>query len=196
MSANARTVLIPHDGSDLSSRSAETIAPLIPPGTQVIVLHVDDGQSVEEAAIAAAEKALRSKDLTVTRRSVASEDAAQAILDVAAEVQPDLVAMSTHGRSGIARLTRGSVAERVLRHCPVPVLMTNPMTEGGASGIERTGSRDSSCREHPDIRARPSMVMMAAKANVYRATFIRTSSSMQAQTSVPASAAPKTLPCS
>ena len=35
----------------------------------------------------------------------------------------DLVAMSTHGRSGIQRLLLGSVAEEVIRKCPCPVLL-------------------------------------------------------------------------
>ena len=34
----------------------------------------------------------------------------------------DLVAMGTHGRSGIPHLVLGSVAERVVRHAPCPVL--------------------------------------------------------------------------
>jgi nucleotide-binding universal stress UspA family protein len=35
----------------------------------------------------------------------------------------DLLVLGTHGRSGFSRLLLGSVAERVLRHAPVPVLV-------------------------------------------------------------------------
>ena len=35
----------------------------------------------------------------------------------------DLVAMTTHGRSGLSRLVLGSVAEHILRSAPVPVMM-------------------------------------------------------------------------
>ncbi|MGN6105897.1 MAG: universal stress protein [Kofleriaceae bacterium] len=38
----------------------------------------------------------------------------------------DLVVMSTHGRTGLARVLIGSVAERVIRHAPCPVLATRP----------------------------------------------------------------------
>jgi nucleotide-binding universal stress UspA family protein len=131
-----RTILIPHDGSVLSSRSAETLAPLLPAGTQVTLLHVDDGQPVDEPTMTAAEKTLSSNGATVTRRTIASKDPAGVILDVAAELRPSLVAMSTHGRGGIERITRGSVAERVLRRCPVAILMTNSFTQGEASSID------------------------------------------------------------
>jgi nucleotide-binding universal stress UspA family protein len=52
-------------------------------------------------------------------------DPAATILAYAERERPSLVAMSTHGRSGIRRLIRGSVAERVLRKCPVPLFLAN-----------------------------------------------------------------------
>lgn len=45
------------------------------------------------------------------------------ILDFASEVGADLVAMSTHGRSGLSRWVFGSVADRVLRRAACPVLL-------------------------------------------------------------------------
>lgn len=44
------------------------------------------------------------------------------IVDEAAPENCDLVVMGTHGRGGIDRLLLGSVAERVVRRSPVPVL--------------------------------------------------------------------------
>ncbi len=48
---------------------------------------------------------------------------AEEILDHAAQKEIDLVAMSTHGRSGVKRFFLGSVAEKVLRHAPKPVYL-------------------------------------------------------------------------
>lgn len=42
------------------------------------------------------------------------------------EGRHDLVVMATHGRSGIERAVLGSVAERVVGECPVPVLLLRP----------------------------------------------------------------------
>jgi nucleotide-binding universal stress UspA family protein len=38
----------------------------------------------------------------------------------------DLVVMSTHARGPLARMTLGSVADRMVRHCPAPVLLVRP----------------------------------------------------------------------
>jgi nucleotide-binding universal stress UspA family protein len=48
-------------------------------------------------------------------------DAAAEILRLAEETKCDLIAMGTHGRTGLERLVVGSVAETVMRkaHCPV-----------------------------------------------------------------------------
>jgi len=45
------------------------------------------------------------------------------IINYVAEMQPDLLIMSSHGRSGIARALLGSVTEHVIRHCKRPVLV-------------------------------------------------------------------------
>jgi universal stress protein A len=55
---------------------------------------------------------------------VASGDAAEAIVQVAREHGIDLIVMSTHGRTGLAHVFLGSVAEKVVRHAPCPVLVT------------------------------------------------------------------------
>jgi nucleotide-binding universal stress UspA family protein len=51
---------------------------------------------------------------------------AEAILDAADELAVDLIAMATHGRSGLAHVVMGSVAEAVVRAGKFPVLLYRP----------------------------------------------------------------------
>lgn len=50
------------------------------------------------------------------------------IIEVARETQADVIAMSTHGRSGLQRLLMGSVAEQVVSISPIPVMLIHPST--------------------------------------------------------------------
>jgi nucleotide-binding universal stress UspA family protein len=48
------------------------------------------------------------------------------LLDVVKERNATMVAMATHGNTGLKRFLLGSVAEAVIRKCPVPVLLIRP----------------------------------------------------------------------
>jgi nucleotide-binding universal stress UspA family protein len=48
---------------------------------------------------------------------------AHSILAVAEQQQSDLIVISSHGRSGLSRWILGSVAQKVIRHAPIPVLV-------------------------------------------------------------------------
>ncbi|MCC7424792.1 MAG: universal stress protein [Planctomycetaceae bacterium] len=50
----------------------------------------------------------------------------QEITKFAMETQIDLIVLGTHGRSGLSHLFLGSVAERVVRAAPCPVLTVRP----------------------------------------------------------------------
>lgn len=51
-----------------------------------------------------------------------------AILETIRTAKPDLVAMATHGRGGLARAVMGSVTDLVLRAAAVPVLVVHPLS--------------------------------------------------------------------
>jgi nucleotide-binding universal stress UspA family protein len=51
------------------------------------------------------------------------EPVAEAILDAVDTLKVDTIVMSTHGRGGLSRWMYGSVADKVLRHATVPVLL-------------------------------------------------------------------------
>jgi len=57
---------------------------------------------------------------------VASGNAAPEILKLTAERDIELIVMGTHGRTGLKHFFLGSVAERVVRESPVPVLTVHP----------------------------------------------------------------------
>ncbi len=61
-------------------------------------------------------------DPRVTRRLMTG-DAARGILEIAGKEHHDLIIIGTRGRTGLAHLLLGSVAEKVLRHAPCPVLV-------------------------------------------------------------------------
>ncbi|MEW5734725.1 MAG: universal stress protein [Thermodesulfobacteriota bacterium] len=58
--------------------------------------------------------------------SVLSGDIAEKIVAYACEKEADLIIMGTHGRKGLERIVLGSVAERVVKAAPMPVLVINP----------------------------------------------------------------------
>jgi nucleotide-binding universal stress UspA family protein len=55
----------------------------------------------------------------------------QRIVETATTEQVNLIVMATHGRTGLSHLVLGSVAERVVRLAPCPVLTIRPPGERG-----------------------------------------------------------------
>jgi len=53
-------------------------------------------------------------------------EAAMEITHYAKKFKIDLIAMTTHGRTGLSRLIFGSVAEQITRTSPVPVMLLRP----------------------------------------------------------------------
>jgi nucleotide-binding universal stress UspA family protein len=62
------------------------------------------------------------RELHARGRIVTSSVSAPAIIDFARQGLMDLIVMGTHGRGAVAHLFMGSVAERVVRNAPCPVL--------------------------------------------------------------------------
>lgn len=126
-----RSILVPLDGSELAERILEHVGRLLEASAvEVILLRVvpdEDLEAIEEARRYLQRIArLLGSEGTSARIVLRSGDPAAEILAVATEERPSLVVMATHGRSGPWRWLRGSVAERVLRGCPVPLLLSNP----------------------------------------------------------------------
>jgi nucleotide-binding universal stress UspA family protein len=78
-----------------------------------------------EEALAAVEKSSDREVVTAVREGRPATE----IGDYATEIDADVVAMGTRGRHGENRFLIGSVAERVVRTCPVPVLTVRQLAE-------------------------------------------------------------------
>jgi len=141
-----RTVLVSTDFSDYGDAAIEHAARLAKDyGARLVIVHVLDAhltpnplyahyypiptpEQVRQAE-AKAQEALRARlpaefqdsdraETVVTHGAPAPE-----ILRIAAERTASLIVIATHGRTGLLRLALGSVAERVIREAPCPVLV-------------------------------------------------------------------------
>lgn len=70
------------------------------------------------------------KQVNVVYKISVNENPAEEIINAEREIKADLVAMSTHGRSGLSRFAIGSVADKVMRGGSVPVLMVKAAQPG------------------------------------------------------------------
>jgi nucleotide-binding universal stress UspA family protein len=94
------------------------------PGTAVVRVWEEQRtwvqRALDERTSAAAARGL------AVRSRLETGSPATAIADAAEAEGADLVVIGTHGRTGLNRLVIGSVAERVVRIAPCPVLTVKP----------------------------------------------------------------------
>jgi len=85
-----------------------------------------------EAVLKRAQEVVRQNGLQaeVLLLGTTIDDVGELIVNQAKEWPADVIVMGTHGRRGLARLVLGSIAEYVLRHTPVPVLLVRKQPEG------------------------------------------------------------------
>jgi nucleotide-binding universal stress UspA family protein len=86
-------------------------------------------RAVEEAAVLRLKALVTTSDLaTLGAQPVVrvSADPARAIVEYAKAAHVDLIVVGTHGRGAVSRLMMGSVAEKVVRTAPCPVLVVRP----------------------------------------------------------------------
>lgn len=136
------TILVPTDGSDAAERALDPALTLAAPGATVHVLSVVDAadlglttptdadlEEIRSGIRTASERAVERLAERARAAGVAAETDVrvgvphEVVRAVADERGVDLVAMGTHGRSGLAHALLGSTTERVLRRSSVPVLV-------------------------------------------------------------------------
>jgi nucleotide-binding universal stress UspA family protein len=94
-----------------------------------------------EDAIRDIAERLRSEGLRATGVAVVGWGAADAILQAARPEQVAAIAIATHGRGGLQRLTLGSVADKLIRAAEVPVLVHRPAHAAKPKAPRRTNAR-------------------------------------------------------
>lgn len=141
-----KKILVPLDGSPLAeavlphaealakSEHAEIIILRVPnaPVSEFLsrdpmiaeMIHADMEKESEEYVhnkVAALEK----ENIKVTGITKAGP-VPDTILNVVDETHADIIAMSTHGRTGISRWLMGSVADKIIHHAHIPVMLIHP----------------------------------------------------------------------
>lgn len=143
----AQKILVPLDGSELAEQAIPpALAVARQTGGELILLRVAavgpeeldlvEGEAASDFALAteylertAAD--CRAQGIATTARTVPSGGAgagniATAIIEDATASGIDLIAMSTHGRSGLRRWVYGSVTEKVLHNADIDLLIVRP----------------------------------------------------------------------
>ncbi len=144
LSPRIRRILVPLDGSALAERALPTARQLAlafgadvhlfrawenplyrpdayPIGISPVAFGEAIGKSTEEYLQQAAEEFMREGPRVHSESRCVP--AAEGILEAIHKREADLVVMCTHGRSGVSRWVMGSIADRVLRASPIPVLL-------------------------------------------------------------------------
>ncbi|GMV05153.1 MAG: hypothetical protein AMXMBFR53_14320 [Gemmatimonadota bacterium] len=139
-------VMVPLDGSELSATILGPAADLASAsGARLTLVHVVSSSAVLGArifpllpddltpAIAKAREyletkaeELRARGLTVDAHVEEHEAPGRAIAAVADKLDADVIALATHGYGGLKRALLGSVADKVLRSSPLPLLVQRP----------------------------------------------------------------------
>lgn len=146
-----KKIVVPIDGSGWSERAIPHAAAIARTNqAELILLHVFRPPAYEftdQIALAGVEdqldamrqeikqylmsvrNQLRAENFQVRVQMIEGADAAHLIIDYVNSEGVDLVVMSTHGRTGLARFIFGSVAGKVVQGARVPVMLIRPDEE-------------------------------------------------------------------
>ena len=139
-----RRIVVPMDFSDTSKKALQYAVPFaVAFDAEMLLVHVvqpfslpselgymppeimGDQQAFRESAqvqlnkLCAAELGARCRYQVQVREGVPWQE----VVNAATESEADLIILATHGRTGLSHVLLGSVAERVMRHGPCPVLV-------------------------------------------------------------------------
>jgi nucleotide-binding universal stress UspA family protein len=87
---------------------------------------IDEKAETESKAYLAKKAADLKQEGIKAKTVLLKGDAADQILMYSDKVPVDLIIMATHGKTGFTRWAMGSVADRIVRHSKVPVMLVPP----------------------------------------------------------------------
>jgi nucleotide-binding universal stress UspA family protein len=130
-------VLVPHDLTAFSDRALEAtqrlvtapqlhlvhVLPRVDLATPNVVWSRDEDERRREHALSSLQQRVLGTESAGATLHVRIGEPATRIVELARELTASLIAMPSHGRSGVQRLLLGSVAEHVVRFAPCPVLV-------------------------------------------------------------------------
>ena len=158
MPQSIRNILVPTDFSQRSEHALHYAASFGERfGATIHLVHVNTLHGMERAATSVefpdldpflerADRAARAQldagvdhgglaEATVTKALLRAVSAPEAIVEYARRAGADVIVISTRGRSGLSHALLGSVAERVVRYSPCPVLVVR---EGNRDFVDPT----------------------------------------------------------
>ena len=140
-----KQILVPTDGSEMSTRAVQTAARLAKlTGAKLEALSVkepfpysalseiqptppqefyDAQERIAQSRLSAAQDAARALGVKAEGSTVEALHPWEAILDHAKSRGCDLIVMASHGRRGVGALLMGSETQKVLTHSALPVLV-------------------------------------------------------------------------
>jgi nucleotide-binding universal stress UspA family protein len=129
-----RTVLVTTDFSSLGDAAVgEAYRLLLRGGGNVVLAHVaepgplgldpDRRDEIETCLLGLVPRGVDSHAIHTRTLVVVDSSPGEAIVKAIRRTGPDVVVLSSHGRTGMSRALRGSVAEHVVRHSPRPVMV-------------------------------------------------------------------------
>lgn len=140
-----RNILLPTDGSDITSKAVDTAISLAKSlGARLTTISVkepfpysaisemqpvppqefyDAQERIAAARVKAVADAAAAAGVACTASTVEAVHPWEAVVDHAKTQGCDLIVMASHGRRGVSALLLGSETQKVLTHCSVPVLV-------------------------------------------------------------------------
>lgn len=140
-----KKILVPSDGSVQAQRAAEIAANLaMSQGAQIVGIYVIDpfpfigigdasaiglqaylaeAQAAAGQSLGEIRKLCEEKNVPFVGDTIERSSAYEGILETAKAENVDLIVMGSHGRKGLEALILGSVAQKVLTHANIPVLI-------------------------------------------------------------------------